>query len=134
MKSRFLSALVLKRHALSASAMVAIALLALSGPSHAQMFPRSAIGMWCSSPDPSSPDFFIESAGARMGDIKCKLTRISSDQGSINANLMCTNFTGRYVEPMSVKVFSNNTLIQQGGDYQAVLKKCRCGANYDRFC
>ena len=108
--------------------------LFFSTPARAEIFPKSAVGSWCSSTDPASPDFFIDRSSATMGIINCKVIKIRSDQITTDARLMCTNATGRHVEPMSLKIFGNNTLIRQQGSSEDVLKKCGCGANYDKFC
>ena len=98
---------------------LAILLLALSRSIYAQSFPENFQGAWCMPGE--DPMFFIDHKEAQMGDIKCKLLSVQPTQHGIKARLICTNWTGKYVERMSLNISHGNLRIDN--DY-ASLRKC----------
>lgn len=88
----------------------------------AQSFPNQFKGSWCVVGD-RDPSFFIDSQGASMGILQCKLKFIQSSQGLTKAGLMCTNFTGKFVDAVSLEINNGLMLLDQGG---AVTKFRKC--------
>ena len=78
-------------------------LVAWTSTAQALSFPPEFRGGWCS-PGSRDPEFFIDPQGATEGIIECKLRRIEMDQRGLRASLMCTNATGRFVEPMPIEI------------------------------
>ena len=80
----------------------------------AQSFPRDFWGGWCQAGE-SDPSFFIDPKGASMGILQCKLRHVQSDPQRTRAGLVCTNFTGKYVDPWTVDISRGQMLLDQGG-------------------
>ena len=65
--------------------------------------------------------FFIETKSADMGVIHCKLLNTKPTQQGIKASLICTNWTGKFVERMSLNISNGNLRI---GNNSEILRKC----------
>ena len=85
------------------SGVVVFMALAWTSAAQALSFPPEHRGGWCQ-PGSRDAQFFIDPQGATMGIIQCKLRRIEMDSRGLRAALMCTNFTGKFVEPMTVEI------------------------------
>ena len=96
-------------------------LMAWAPAAQALSFPPEHRGGWCA-PDSRDPEFFIDPQGATMGIIECKLRRVEMDQRGLRASLMCTNATGRFVEPLSVEIVAGR--MRRGSDSKTRLWKC----------
>ncbi len=96
-----------------------VSLLIVSQPTYAQSFPDNLHGAWCVPGEAAS--FFIDPKGADMGDIKCKLLNTKPTQQGIKASLICTNWTGKYVDRISLNISNGNLLI---GYDSTILRKC----------
>ena len=96
-----------------------IPLLLASQSIYAQSFPENLQGAWCMPGEDAM--FFIDTKSAQMGDIKCKLLNTQPTQQGIKARLICTNWTGKYVERMFLNISNGNLRIDNDS---ALLRKC----------
>jgi len=96
-----------------------VSLLLASQSTYAQSFPDNLQGAWCIPGEAAS--FFIDPKSAQMGDIQCKLLNTKPTQQDIKASLICTNWTGKYVDRMSLNISNGNLRIDNDS---AILRKC----------
>lgn len=98
---------------------ILVSLLIASHPTYAQSFPDNLQGAWCVPGEAAS--FFIDPKSTDMGDIKCKLLNTKPTQQGIKASLICTNWTGKYVDRISLNISNGNLRI---GYDSTILRKC----------
>jgi hypothetical protein len=96
-----------------------LSLLVASQSTYAQSFPENLQGAWCIPGEGAT--FFTDPKSAQMGDIQCKLLSTQPTQQGIKARLICTNWTGKYVERMSLDISNGNLRISNDS---AIRRKC----------
>ncbi len=96
-----------------------VPLLIASQSTYAQSFPDNLQGAWCIPGEGAT--FFIDPKSAQMGDIQCKLLNTQPAQQGIKASLICTNWTGKYAERMSLNISNGNLRISNDS---AIRRKC----------
>ena len=96
-----------------------VSLLVASQSIYAQSFPDDLQGAWCIPGEDAT--FFIEQKSAQIGDIQCKLLNTQPTQQGIKARLICKNWTGKYVERISLNISNGNLRIDNDS---FVLRKC----------
>ena len=98
---------------------ILVSLLISSQPTYAQSFPDNLHGAWCVPGEYAT--FFIEPKNARMGDIQCKLLNMKPNQQGIKASLICKDWTGKYVDRMSLNISNGNLRFDNDS---TILRKC----------
>ena len=98
---------------------ILVSLLIASQPTYAQSFPDNLQGAWCVPGEDAT--FFIDSKGADMGVIHCKLLNMKPNQQGIKASLICKDWTGKYVDRMSLNISNGNLRFDNDS---TILRKC----------